>query len=225
MTRLLAIIAATAASAAVAAAITIPAGADPAAADSDAQFVTCLRAHGADIPAGTQGAAIKEWVHNHENDDAVIRAMKACDANAAGPDELLSCLRAHGLDVPAAVDELKAWISQHADDPSAKPAFEACHFSAQPADKTAPAQDPQEFAACLRHNGADVPANLDGVELKQWVREHASQDALKACGGVVGKGAGADCGPGKPATPAGPETRTAPADIRVEPGTAVTAAQ
>jgi hypothetical protein len=203
MTRFLAIVAATAASAAVAAAITIPAGADQNG-DPDAQFVSCLRSHGADIPAGTQGAAIKEWVGAHQNDDATMRALKACDVNSPAPQELVTCLRAQGLDVPATIDQLKAWIAQHADDASARPAFEACHFVARPGN-AADHPDAKDFADCLRHNGVDVPANLDGGELKTWVRDHASQDALKACSGS-GEG-GPACGPGKPA-PA--ETKPAP---------------
>jgi hypothetical protein len=205
MKRLLAIVVATVAAATVAAAITLPAGADPSAADSDAQFVSCLRSHGADIPAGTQGAAIKMWLHAHEGDVAAMAALKDCDANSPAPQDLVTCLRAHGLDVPSTKDELKAWIAQHADDANAKPAFAACQFSAVPPDKAGQQQDAKAFADCLRKNGADVPANLDGAELKTWVRDHASQDALKACGAVARSGP--DCGPGKPA-PA--ETKPAP---------------
>jgi hypothetical protein len=204
MYRFLAIVAATAASAAVVAAITIPAGADPAA-DPDAQLVSCLRAHGADIPADTRGAAIKDWVRSHENDDTAVRALKACDVG--GPVDLAACLRGQGLDVPTAIDELKPWILQHADDAAAKQAFEACHFSVAPRRAGEPAIA-KDFAECLRSHGADVPANLDPMELKTWVGEHASDDALKACAGPSPSEAKPDCGPGTPATP---ETRPAPA--------------
>ena len=211
MNRFLAIVAATAASAAVAAAITLPAGADPSS-NSDTQFVSCLRAHGADIPADTQGVAIKQWLGAHENDDAVMQAMKTCNANSPAPEELVSCLRAHGLDVPSLNDQLKSWIAQHANDPDAKRAFEACHFGGP--DAGGPRQDAKSFADCLRHNGADVPANLDGIELKSWVRDHASSDAVKACAGPVGRDVNPGCGPGKPATPA---VGAEPATVRVVP--------
>ena len=166
MKRFLTIIAATAAGAAVAAAITIPAGADPSA-DPEAPLATCLRAQ--------------------------------------------------GLDVPTTNDALKRWVAQHADDPGAKSAFEACHFSARPAGPN----DAKSFADCLRRNGADVPANLDGIELKTWVRDHASPEALGACAGGVAKEAGPDCGAGKPAAPktttapAAKETATARATVRI----------
>jgi hypothetical protein len=160
MNRFLAVVAATAASAVVAAAINLPAGADQ---NGD--------------PAAKPG------------DPPVM--------------ELASCLRAQGLDVPSAPDELKAWIGQHAEDANAKPAFEACHFSTQPMVNGSGPKNAEEFAACLRHNGADVPANLDGRELKQWVMDHAPEDALKACSGpVVVHKPGPDCAPGEPATPA-----------------------
>src|SRR4051794_2841166 len=56
-----------AAAAAVAAATSLPAGADDPGQSTDAQFVTCLRAHGAGVPAGARGAAIKTWVIGHED--------------------------------------------------------------------------------------------------------------------------------------------------------------
>jgi hypothetical protein len=146
MNRFLALIAPTAAAAAVAAAITIPAGADQTAgqtADPGAQLVSCLRANGVDIPADTRGVAIKQWVGAHQSDPNVDRALKSCNDNAPAPEELLSCLRAHGLDVPSTIEELKPWIAAHANDPSAKAAFEACHFQASPPDgKAGPACGP-----------------------------------------------------------------------------------
>jgi hypothetical protein len=220
MNRFLLTIAVTAAGAAVIAAITLPAGADPTSADPDAQLVSCLRAHGADIPAGTQGVAIKDWVRAHESDGTALRAMKACDTG--GPTELAACLRGQGLDVPTAIDELKPWILQHADDASAKPAFAACHFSVDAKRSREPATV-KDFAACLRHNGADVPANLDGVELKTWVHDHASQDALKACTGDGPVEAKPDCGPG---TPAPSDTKPAPSTAGTEaPAVTLTAEQ
>jgi hypothetical protein len=211
MNRFLAVVAATAAAAAVAAAITIPAGADDGA-DADATFVACLRSHGADIPAGTRGVAIKQWLIAHEQGGAIEDALNACQPKdqARGPQELASCLRAQGLDVPSALDELKPWVAEHADDAGAEKAFAACHFDVKPPVKAvAGAQDEKKFADCVRANGADVPAGLQGAELKQWVGAHASADALKACAGGISTKPG--CGvPGE----AAPDTKPAPAPSR-----------
>jgi hypothetical protein len=213
MKRLLAVVLATAAAAAVAAAITIPAGAD-AGADADATFVACLRSHGADIPAGTRGIAIKQWLIAHEPGGAIEDALNACQAKdgprGPGAQELAACMRGQGLDVPSALDELKPWVFEHADDANAKKAFAACHFDVQPSVKAvAGPQDEKKFADCLRTNGADVPAGLHGAELKQWVGDHASADALKACAGGISAKPG--CGEaGEP----GPDTKPAPAPSR-----------
>ncbi len=209
MNRLLAVVAATAAAAAVAAAITIPAGADNGT-DPEATFVSCLRAHGADIPADTRGFAIKQWLIAHEPGGAIEGALDACQTNegARGPgaQDLASCLRRQGLDVPSALDQLKPWINEHADDANAQKAFAACHFSTQPPDKAvAGPQDEKAFTDCLKANGADVPADLHGAELKQWVVDHASGEALKRCAGGISTKAG--CGDaGAPA----PDTKPAP---------------
>ena len=74
MKRLLTIVAATAASAAVTAAITLPAGASDQANPKDAPFVACLRAHGLDIPADTTGDAIKGWLLAHDHADDALAA-------------------------------------------------------------------------------------------------------------------------------------------------------
>jgi hypothetical protein len=206
MNRLLAVVAATAAAAAVAAAITIPAGADESS-DPDAQFVSCLRAHGAGIPADTRGVAIKQWLIAHEQDQGVNAAMDACDPKPTAPaaDELVTCLRAHGLDVPAGNSDVKRWIVEHAKDANAQDAFKACHFNPEPDKRESGGPSPEDLANCLRKSGADLPAGLDGIALKQWIGDHQDSKAVQACIGPV-KAPG--CGePGKE----GPETRPAPA--------------
>lgn len=202
MNRLLAVVAATAAAAAVAAAITIPAGADESS-DPDAQFVACLRSHGAGIPAGTRGVDIKRWIVAHEQ--SIEGALDACNPkpDAGAPEELVTCLRAHGLDVPSVNGDLKRWIVEHAQDAGALDAFKACHFSVD-ADKGRD-QSPEDLASCLRQGGADVPAGLDGIALKQWIGDHQDSDAVKTCVGPVKVPGCGDAG--KP----GPETRPAPA--------------
>ena len=130
MKRLLTVLAATAASAAVTAAITLPAGAsDEPTPNKDAKQVSCLRAHGLDIPADTTGDAIKGWLLAH---DGVEDAIAACRPHNAGNDvkvsELTACLRAQGLNPPGDVEQLKPWIAQHADDAQ----LEACGFDTPP---------------------------------------------------------------------------------------------
>jgi hypothetical protein len=204
MNRLLAVVAATAAAAAVAAAITIPAGADESS-DSDAQFVSCLRSNGADIPADTRGVDIKRWIIGHEA--AIEPALRACNPKPDGPapEELVTCLRAQGLDVPSANGELKRWIVAHMKDAGAQDAFKACHFNASPDKGGSAGPAPEDLANCLRKNGADVPAGLDGVALKQWIGDHEGTDAVKACMGPA-----KEPGCGEPAKPR-PETKPVPA--------------
>jgi hypothetical protein len=203
MNRLLAVVAATAAAAAVAAAITLPAGADQGS-DADAQFNSCLRSHGAAIPADTRGVAIKQWLIAHEQDNGVNAALDACNARTekAAPEELVSCLRSHGLEVPADNGALKQWIFQHRDDANAQGAFKACDFNPSPTERVKPGPGPKELAACLRSKGADIPASIDDVGLKQWIVAHEDSDAAKACAGAPGK---PGCG-----EEAKPDTRPAP---------------
>jgi hypothetical protein len=206
MNRLLAVVAATAAAAAVAAAITLPAGADQGS-DADAQFNSCLRSHGAAIPADTRGVAIKQWLIAHEQDQGVNAALDACNVKTekGGPADLVACLRSHGLDVPADNGALKDWILAHRDDAGAAGAFKACHFNPNPPDGVETGPAPADLAKCLRSNGADLPANLDPIELKQWIGGHQDSDAVKQCIGAVAK-PGCGEGAGKP----GPETKPAP---------------
>jgi hypothetical protein len=128
MKRLISLLAATAASAAVTAAITLPAGAsdDPAPTTKDARFVACLRDHGLAIPADTTGDAIKGWLLAH---DGVDDAIAACKPRDGGRDvnvaKLTACLRDHGLNPPADVEQLKPWLAQQ--DPAA---VKLCGFDA-----------------------------------------------------------------------------------------------
>jgi hypothetical protein len=151
MKRFLTVVAATAAAAAVAAAISLPAGADDPGQSTDAQFVTCLRAHGAGVPAGARGAAIKTWVIGHE-DAAVGRAATACKrevGSSPAPEQLVACLRDHGLTPPATIEDLKPWIVRELGTDAGKAALRACDFDTDPPDKApaAPGAD-KRVAVC-----------------------------------------------------------------------------
>src|SRR4051794_35349646 len=117
MKRFLTIIAATA----VAAAITIPALADSGSpADEVDTFAACLRAHSIPIPAGLEGAAVKEWIGAHPDAAGLDDAFTACDTkprehakdDGPAPEELLACLSAKGLNPPERLDDLKPWMLQ-----------------------------------------------------------------------------------------------------------------
>jgi hypothetical protein len=133
-------LAATAAAAAVAAAITIPAtaqnggkdGGKDGADQSVATFATCLRAHGADAPAGTDGFALKTWIGAHEAQPDVRSALDACGSGGMGaPDNakaesLRACLRGQGLTVPDAIDQLKPYIVTLSGTPEGTAKLRAC---------------------------------------------------------------------------------------------------
>jgi hypothetical protein len=187
MNRFVAIIAATAAAAAVAAAISLPAGADETP-SSDAGFVSCLRSHGAGIPADAQGAAIKTWLIAHKGDAGVEGALKTCAPDTLAPEQLTACLRDHGLEPPASLEELKPWIAGQFETDAGKAALKACNVDMRPSEKAvAGPADVEKFAKCLRDNGASVPEGADGVALKTWLRDHENEatvnDALKLCAG------------------------------------------
>ena len=135
MRRLVAIIAATAAAASVAAIITRPASAGDPAAD-DARFVTCLRAQGLDIPAGTVEPAIKNWILAHRDEPGTDRSLTACKlkigGSTAAPEELLACLRDHGLDPPPNLEAFKPWMARQHETEAGKAAQRACGFDARP---------------------------------------------------------------------------------------------
>jgi hypothetical protein len=209
MKRFLIVIAATA----VAAAVTIPAVADSGSgsgsgSDPEATFVNCMRTNGADIPADTRGFAIKQWIAAHDSQPSVTDALQKCapDEKKGGGiavDSLVACLKSKGLNPPAAPDQLKQWLGSQ--DPSV---VKACGVEMGKADDRGGA----DIADCLRKNGAAVPAGLEGIALKNWIRDHASDpavaEALKKC--AIGK---PDCGGGdvKPADPPKPGTTVTPA--------------
>jgi hypothetical protein len=231
MNRFVAIIAATAAAAAVAAAISLPAGADEQTSSSDAAFVSCLRSHGAAIPADAQGAAIKTWLIAHEQDPGVESALRACAPDkpndGVAPEQLKSCLRDHGLEPPSAIEQLKPWIASQLETDAVKTALKACGFDTQPVVKGAGgAPDAAKLATCLRDNGASVPDGADGVALKTWLADHGDEakvkDALKVCSvgfdGAKKPGAcGGDVSPA-PDGPAakGPDTAKAPDTVTLQ---------
>jgi hypothetical protein len=179
--KLLAVLAATAVAAAVAAALTIPAGADESPDAAATKIVTCLRAHGADIAADADPLAVKTWLASHSEDAAV----NACVPEASAPADLVACLRSHGLNPPSSLFELKPWMAQQNDTDAGKAALRACGVDMNPPEQ-APVDD-QKFATCMRDNGADIPAGADGVALKTWIHDHSGDakvmDALKACSG------------------------------------------
>jgi hypothetical protein len=49
--------------------------------DEGRRFTACLRAHGADVPAGAEGLALKTWLGDHEQEPAVQDAMKLCSGD------------------------------------------------------------------------------------------------------------------------------------------------
>jgi hypothetical protein len=121
--RVLIILAATA----VASSFALPALAGDRASDPDAAFVSCLRSHGADIPAETRGAAIKNWLIAHPSAES---AAADCKPNAGpAPAELVACLRAQGLQPPSAAEELKPWLGRLMESGDAKEALRACDFA------------------------------------------------------------------------------------------------
>jgi hypothetical protein len=159
--KLLTVLAATAVAAAIAAALTIPAGASPSAADGATKLATCLHAHGAaDAPSGADALALKQWVAAHADDAAV----GACMPKSRAPAALVSCLHAHGLNPPGNVDQLKPWMVRQAATDAGRAALKACGVDFNP---------PQSSSAAPgapRPKGAGVAA------------------ALKQCGAAKGKG-------------------------------------
>jgi hypothetical protein len=52
---------------------------------SGKDLADCLRSHGADVPAGTLGRALKIWIGDHSGDATVTGAFKRCGADTAPP--------------------------------------------------------------------------------------------------------------------------------------------
>jgi hypothetical protein len=116
------ILAATAASAAVAAAITLPAGADDNAKqpprDEGAALNACLNKQGVAVPEALRGIDLKTWIGDRESDPAVRTALDACAGPSepkAAPEDLVACLRQHGLNRPTDLAELKQWTQQQSE--------------------------------------------------------------------------------------------------------------
>jgi hypothetical protein len=134
--KLLTVLAATAVAAAVAAALSIPAGADKSAGDEATNLASCLHAHGVtDAPSGADALALKQWLAAHADNPGV----KACEPESAAPTELLSCLRAHGLNPPDDLFQLKPWMARQA----GNAALKACgvDFSPPEGKEKSPAPD------------------------------------------------------------------------------------
>jgi hypothetical protein len=155
MTRVLTVVAATAIAAAVAAALTLPAGAEQSQTGTDAidaKFVTCLRAQGLGIPADTRGdEAIKSWIVAHQSDPAVEPAVRTCKSRLSGdvsPTQLVACLRDHGLTPPARIDQLKPWIAGQSETDAGSAALHACGIDARPTEKPGPGGPDKQPAPC-----------------------------------------------------------------------------
>jgi hypothetical protein len=124
--KLLTVLAATAVAAAVAAALSIPAGAGQSADGQATKLANCLHAHGvSDAPSVTDAFALKRWIATHASSAAVA----ACVPQAAAPAGLLSCLRAHGLNPPDNLFQLKPWMVRQAGTDAGKAVLKACHVS------------------------------------------------------------------------------------------------
>jgi hypothetical protein len=144
--KLFSVLAATAAAAAVAAVLTLPAGADQRG-DRSADVAACLRSHGAaDAPSGDDPLALKQWVGGHADDPAV----GACLPESKAPAALVGCLRSHGLNPPGDLNQLKPWMVRQDGSDAGRAALRACGVDLSPPDK-APAPD------C--GGGAAKPAN------------------------------------------------------------------
>jgi len=214
------VVLATAAAAAVAAAITLPAGANSAS-DPDATFVNCLRTNGVDIPADTRGFAIKQWLAAHDSQPSVSDAIQKCapDAKKDGGNgavevqKLIACLKDHGLQPPSAGDQLKQWLGDQEGD-AAKAALKACGVAIRKGEDD---QGGAEIADCLRKAGLAIPAGAEGLTLKNWIRDHADEpavtDALKQC--AMSKPG--ECGGGEDVKPGAPKAdATEPPDLTVQ---------
>ena len=131
------ILAAAAASAVVAAAITLPAGADQDSKDQPprdegAALSACLRAHGLDVPAELRGFELKQWIGSREGQADVQKALDECAGppeRKPAPAELVSCLTQHGLQPPADVVDLKRWMAQQSETAGGADALKACHIN------------------------------------------------------------------------------------------------
>jgi hypothetical protein len=157
MNRLLTIVAATAVAAAIAAAITIPAGADDTPNDNGAQINACLRTHGADVPADLRGLALKQWIAAHMSDPAIAACMPAEPTTKPAPEKLIRCLRDHGLNPPSNIEDLKPYMASQEDTQAGREALTVCGIGT--ATKAAPgdcgaAKGPDPQAEAAKHAAA-----------------------------------------------------------------------
>jgi hypothetical protein len=49
-----------------------------------AEIADCLRKNGANVPAGTEGIALKNWIRDHMTEPAVADALKKCEMDKPG---------------------------------------------------------------------------------------------------------------------------------------------
>ncbi len=140
MKRIPTTLAAMVAAAAVAAAITIPAVAQSGGDQQDpalAKVTSCLTAHGVDVPAGLDGAGLKQWVGQHQDDATIRAALDACGSGGrdSGFARLYSCLKAHGVDVANSPAAVKGKVLELSQTDAGKATLEACniHLDDKPA--------------------------------------------------------------------------------------------
>ena len=126
-----------AAAAAVAAAITIPAGAQDGSGQDPAlaRFTACLGAHGVDVPSGLDGLAFKQWLGGQQDRPAVTAALAACDSSGPGKGgadgftQLYSCLTSHGVTVERSPDAVKRRVLQLNESDAGRETLAACKIS------------------------------------------------------------------------------------------------
>jgi hypothetical protein len=111
-------------------------------------------------------------------DSGSPRQRAGTDADFA---TFVACLRANGLaGAPTAPEDLKPWLAaKEVSDPQATEAAErACKARmAKPVTGNGPSVE--DFVACLRRHGVDVPAAPDAV--KRWLAGQPPSDVLREC--------------------------------------------
>jgi hypothetical protein len=136
--KLLTVLAATAVAALVAAALSIPAGADQSAGGKAAKpaaptdLVACLRTHGLNPP--TDLFALKPWMVQQSGTSTGKAALAACHVSFDAPRETITvqqfgaCLRAHGADAPTGTGGLvlKIWVRDHSGSATVMRALKQC---------------------------------------------------------------------------------------------------
>jgi hypothetical protein len=142
--KLLTVLAATAVAAFVAAALSIPAGADQSAGSKAAKpaaptdLVTCLRTHGLNPPSDL--FALKPWMVRQSGTSTGKAALAACHVSFDAPRNTVTaqqfgtCLRAHGAGVPSGAGglALKTWIGEHQGSATVMRALKQCDSGPDP---------------------------------------------------------------------------------------------